>query len=249
MADAATTDRYAVIISGASFAGLALACGLEQVAGTGSCALRSSTAAPAPVLQSMTAAPPRSRPAPSDMLEALGVWPALAAEAQPVARHRDHGLEPRSRSAARPPHLRQRHRRARPSDLHRAQRRAVRRTIRGGKAHRFDRVDRARRSARLLAASETGVRVRLADGREIDAVAARRRRGARLEAARGGRHRDSRLELSRRSASSRPCAMSARTRPARCSTSCPLARSRSFRSRATAPASPGPRTRRTAGAS
>ena len=78
--------RYAVAISGASFAGLALACGLgralgaeckialiDRIAGPGTAAKRDSRAS------ALSAAS-------KQMLEALGVWPALAEEAQPVAR-------------------------------------------------------------------------------------------------------------------------------------------------------------------
>jgi 2-octaprenyl-6-methoxyphenol hydroxylase len=78
-------QRYAVAISGASFAGLALACGLARAlgpdcrialidrdAGAGSAAPRDSRA-------SALAAGSRH------MLEALGIWPAVAEEAQPVA--------------------------------------------------------------------------------------------------------------------------------------------------------------------
>lgn len=74
--------RYGVVISGASFAGMALACGLSQTLGpenrialidrsAGSAAKRDSRAS------ALSAAS-------KHLLDALGVWPALAADAQPV---------------------------------------------------------------------------------------------------------------------------------------------------------------------
>jgi len=86
MAAKENSDNLDVVISGASFAGLALACGLAQAlgdqfkialidrgAGPGASAARDSRAS------ALSAASKR-------MLDVLGAWPLIAAEAQPVAR-------------------------------------------------------------------------------------------------------------------------------------------------------------------
>src|ERR1700686_856134 len=80
MADAVTTDRYAVMISGASFAGLALACGLEQALGPElGIALVDRSAGPGAAKRDSRASALSAGS--KRMLEALGVWTALAEEA------------------------------------------------------------------------------------------------------------------------------------------------------------------------
>jgi len=78
-------SRYDAVISGASFAGLALACGLDQALGSDikialidRAAAPDTTSAPDPRASALSAASKR-------MLEVLGVWSAVASEAQAVA--------------------------------------------------------------------------------------------------------------------------------------------------------------------
>ncbi len=84
MAPTDTSKSFDVAISGASFAGLALACGLSQALGPDlSIALIDRGAGPG------TSGEPDARAsalsaASKRMLEVLGVWPAVAGEAQPV---------------------------------------------------------------------------------------------------------------------------------------------------------------------
>ncbi len=82
---AADGSCFDVVISGASFAGLALACGLDQALGSDikialidRAAAPGTTSAPDPRASALSAASKR-------MLEVLGVWSAVASEAQAVA--------------------------------------------------------------------------------------------------------------------------------------------------------------------
>lgn len=84
MPEAATAPSYDVVISGASFAGMALACGLAQALGPEfRIALVDKVAAP-----SGAAAPDARASALSagskHLLDVLGIWQAVAQEAQPV---------------------------------------------------------------------------------------------------------------------------------------------------------------------
>jgi 2-octaprenyl-6-methoxyphenol hydroxylase len=84
MAVDAAAGRYAVVISGASFAGLALACGLgEALSSENRIALIDRSAGPGTAKRDSRASALSA--ASKRMLEALGVWPTLAEEAQPVA--------------------------------------------------------------------------------------------------------------------------------------------------------------------
>ena len=77
------SDRYAVIVSGASFAGLALACGLADALGAENrICLVDRSAGPGTAQRDSRASALSA--ASKHMLDALGVWPALAEEAQPV---------------------------------------------------------------------------------------------------------------------------------------------------------------------
>jgi 2-octaprenyl-6-methoxyphenol hydroxylase len=185
MADAATTDRYAVTISGASFAGLALACGLEQALGQElRIALVDRSAGPGTAKRDSRASALSAGS--KRMLEALGVWTALADEAQPVAgiEITDSSLE----AGVRPVLLTYDN----VTDAHDPATYIV------PNAALYDALYAAAKrapsiewivpgEARDFAASETGVRVRLADGREIDAslLVAAEGRDSRLREAAG----------------------------------------------------------------
>jgi 2-octaprenyl-6-methoxyphenol hydroxylase len=80
----AAAGRCAVVISGASFAGLALACGLGKALGADNrIALIDRSAGPGTAKRDSRASALSAGS--RRMLEALGVWPELAEEAQPVA--------------------------------------------------------------------------------------------------------------------------------------------------------------------
>ncbi len=94
MPEESEVARHAVVISGASFAGMALACGLGQVLGPENrIALIDRSAGPGTAKRDSRASALSAGS--KHMLDALGVWPALAAEAQPVASIEitDSGLE------------------------------------------------------------------------------------------------------------------------------------------------------------
>jgi len=77
------SGRYAVAVSGASFAGLALACGLAEALGpeNGICLIDRSAGSGTAQRDSRASALSAGS---KHMLEALGAWSALAEEAQPV---------------------------------------------------------------------------------------------------------------------------------------------------------------------
>jgi len=80
----AAAGRYAVVISGASFAGLALACGLGKALGPDHrIALIDRSASPGTARRDSRASALSAGS--KRMLEALGVWTALEQEAQPIA--------------------------------------------------------------------------------------------------------------------------------------------------------------------
>jgi len=84
MASDSAASRFDIAIAGASFAGLALACGLSQALGSSFKIVlidRAAGAASRPDARASAISAASKR-----MLEALGVWQAIADEAQPVAR-------------------------------------------------------------------------------------------------------------------------------------------------------------------
>lgn len=84
MSNETAAGRYAVVISGASFAGIALACGLGQTLGPENrIGLIDRSAGPGTAKRDSRASALSASS--KHMLDALGVWPALAEEAQPVA--------------------------------------------------------------------------------------------------------------------------------------------------------------------
>ena len=79
-----TTERHDVVIAGGGTAGLALACALADALGSGA---RIAVADRAPLRPGTVAAEPRAfalSAGSKHMLSVLGVWPAIAAHAQPV---------------------------------------------------------------------------------------------------------------------------------------------------------------------
>lgn len=88
MGNATAVERYGLVISGASYAGLALAAGLSQALGA---AFRIAVVDRGADILAPAAAAPDARAfalsaGSRHMLDVLGVWAAVAAEAQPVAR-------------------------------------------------------------------------------------------------------------------------------------------------------------------
>ena len=167
MPDESAAGHYAVVISGASFAGLALACGLGQVLGPEDrIALIDRSAGPGTAKHDSRASALSAGS--QHMLNALGVWPALAAEAQPIASIEitDSDLE----AGVRPVLLTYDN----VTDAHEPATYIV------PNAALYDALYAAAKriasiewivpgEARDFSSGETGVRVRLADGREIDA--------------------------------------------------------------------------------
>ena len=96
-------NRFDVAISGASFAGLALACALSDALGPSFKIALIDRAANTPARADARAFALSA--ASKHMLEAIGVWAAIAADAQPVAGIEITELEPRSRRAPRAAHL------------------------------------------------------------------------------------------------------------------------------------------------
>ena len=167
MPDEAAAGRYAVVVSGASFAGMALACGLGQVLGPETrIALIDRSAGPGPAKRDSRASALSAGS--KHMLDALGVWPALAEDAQPVTSIEitDSSLE----AGVRPVLLTYDN----VTDAHEPATYIV------PNAALYDALYAAAKriasiewivpgEARDFSSGETGVRVRLADGREIEA--------------------------------------------------------------------------------
>lgn len=167
MTDEAAAGRYAVVISGASFAGMALACGLGQALGSDNrIALIDRSAGPGTAKRDSRASALAAGP--KHMLDALGVWPALAEEVQPVMSIEitDSPLE----AGVRPVLLTYDN----ATDTHEPATYIV------PNAALYDALYAAAKrissiewivpsEARDFVSGETGVRVRLADGREIEA--------------------------------------------------------------------------------
>ena len=127
MHDARSAERYDVVIAGGGTAGLALACALADALGPGA---RIAVVDRVPL---RAGAGPRDARASAlsagskRLLAVLGVWPALAAHAQPVTAVDITDFEPRRRLPPGARVLRQHRRGRRARHLHRRERAAARR--------------------------------------------------------------------------------------------------------------------------
>jgi 2-octaprenyl-6-methoxyphenol hydroxylase len=174
------SGRYAVVVSGASFAGIALACGLAQALGPNNrICLIDRNAGPGTAKRDSRASALSA--ASKHMLEVLGAWSALAEEAQPVMciDITDSSVD----AGVRPVLLTYDNITATKEPATYIVPNAALYDALLAAAQRFGSIDwMVPGEARGFDAGETGVRVQLADGREVE--------GSLLVAAEG---RDSRL--------------------------------------------------------